>query len=254
MKSWNQVLYTQDSPNTPRCEMSLDLESASVEERYRVFEAISHPTRVEILKLVEEKELSFSALKRELGLQSSGQLQHHLQKLSGFVAIEKESGCYGLTKTGRLALEIYDSSEKSGRSLEALCCLPTRLDATEKARIGRTGSALRLSLAAVLLALTAALVASGQAALKFYGSSVSVGFGVSGAVIAGFFGVSFLISGFDGHPGCEIVAIPNLLARGKKFYCSCVIAPFNLPNGRFLQPLEKSETPKGAAITSSESG
>jgi DNA-binding transcriptional ArsR family regulator len=226
--------------------MSVDLESASVEERYRIFEAISHPTRVEILKLVAEKELSFSSLKRELGLGSSGQLQHHLQKLSGFVTVEKESGSYALTKAGRLALEIYGSSERSGRSLEAVCCLPLRLDAPGKMRIGGTGSALRLSLAAVLLALTAALIVSGQAALKFYGSSVSVGFGVSGAIIIGFFGISFLIAGLDGHPGCEITAIPNLLAGGKKYYCSCVMAPFNLPNGRFVQPVEKSETPAAA--------
>src|SRR5579863_9981356 len=108
--------------------MSVDLENASVEERYDIFEAISHPTRVKILKLVDEKELSFSALKRELGLGSSGQLQHHLQKLSGFVTVQNESGCYGLTKRGRLALEIYGSSEKSGRPLAAVCCLLARLD------------------------------------------------------------------------------------------------------------------------------
>jgi DNA-binding transcriptional ArsR family regulator len=226
--------------------MSVDLENASVEERYRIFEAISHPTRVKILKLAAEKQLAFSALKRELGLGSSGQLQHHLQKLSGFVAIEKESGCYGLTRTGRLALEIYNSSEKSGRSLEAVCCLPMRRDAAGKMRIGRMGSALRLSLAAVLLALTIALIVSGEAAPSFHGSSVSVGFGVSGAVITGFFGISFLIAALDGNPGCEIVAIPNLLAGAKKYYCSCVIAPFNLPHGRFLQPLEKSEAPTAA--------
>ena len=219
--------------------MSVDLENASLEERYHIFEAISHPTRVKILKLVDEKELSFSALKRELGLESSGQLQHHLQKLSGFVTIEQERGCYGLTRRGRLALEIYGSSEKSGRSLEAVCCLPARLDAPGKMRVGRSGSALRLSLAAVLLALTAALIVSGQAAPRIYGSSVSVGFGISGAIVAGFFGLSFLIAGLDGHPGCEITAIPNLLAGGRKYYCSCVMAPFNLPNGRFLEPLAR---------------
>ncbi|MGH9917580.1 MAG: DUF7347 domain-containing protein, partial [Nitrososphaerales archaeon] len=85
--------------------MSVDLENFPVEERYRIFNALSHPTRVKILKLVDEKRLAFSALKHELGLESSGQLQHHLQKLSGFITVEKESGCYGLTATGRRALE-----------------------------------------------------------------------------------------------------------------------------------------------------
>ena len=220
--------------------MPVDLENLSVEDRYRIFEALSHPTRVKILKLVDEKGLTFSTLKHELGLGSSGQLQHHLQKLSGFIIIEKDSGCYGLTDTGRRALDIYGSSEKSGRSLEAICCLPVRLEASKTVQVGRTGSALRLSLAGLLLALTIAFVASGQAALRFYGSSVSVGFGLSGAIIAGFFGVSFLIAGLEGYPGCEVTAIPNLFARRRKYYCSCVITPFNLPNGRLLESLEPS--------------
>jgi len=218
--------------------MSVDLENLPVEERYRIFDALSHPTRIKILKLVEEKGLAFSSLKHELGLESSGQLQHHLQKLSGFIDVEKGSGCYRLTDTGRRALEIYESSERSGRSLEAVCCLPARQDSPMTVRVGRKGSVLRLSLAGLLLALTVALVASGEAALKFYGSSISVGFGASGAIVAGFFGVSFLIAGVDGHPGCEITAIPNLLAGGRKYYCSCLITAFNLPNGRLLESFE----------------
>jgi len=67
--------------------MSLELENLPIEDRYRIFEALSHPTRVKILRLVKEKQLAFSALKHELGLESSGQLQHHLRKLSEMVAI-----------------------------------------------------------------------------------------------------------------------------------------------------------------------
>ncbi len=220
--------------------MSLELENLPIEDRYRIFEALSHPTRVKILRLVEEKQLAFSALKHELGLESSGQLQHHLQKLSELVTIQEDSGSFGLTIMGRRALDVYRSSETSGRSLESVCCLPVRLEAPKTVRVGRTGSALRLSLAGVLLALTAAFVATGQAALKFYGSSVSVGFGLSGTVIAGFFGVSFLIAGLERDPGCEITAIPNLFARKRKFYSTCLITPFNLPNGRLLESLEPS--------------
>ena len=86
--------------------MSVDLQNFPVEERYRIFEALSHPTRVKILKLVQEKGLAFSALKHELGFESSGQLQHHLQKLTGFITIEQATECYCLTDTGRLALDI----------------------------------------------------------------------------------------------------------------------------------------------------
>jgi DNA-binding transcriptional ArsR family regulator len=219
--------------------MSVDLQSFPVEERYRIFEALSHPTRVRILKLVEEKSLGFSALKHELGFESSGQLQHHLQKLTGFITIEQVTGCYGLTDTGRLALEIYGSSERSGTPLEAICCLPVRLDARTSVRVGKTGSALRLSLAALLLALTVASVAFGQAVFRVFGSSISVGFGLSGAIVAGFFGVSFLIAALQGYPGCEVMAIPNLFAGKAKYYCSCLITPFNLPKGRLLEPLER---------------
>jgi DNA-binding transcriptional ArsR family regulator len=220
--------------------MSVDLQNFPVEERYRIFEALSHPTRVRILKLVEEKGLAFSTLKHELGLESSGQLQHHLQKLTGFIATEQASGCYRLTDTGRLALDIYGSSERSGTLLEAVCCLPLRPDARNTVRVRRAGSALRLTLAGLLLAFTAASVPLGQAMFSVNGSSVSVGLGVSGAVVAGFFGVSFLISGLQGYPGCEVMAIPNLLAGRSKYYCSCAITAFNLPKGRLLEPLERS--------------
>jgi len=219
--------------------VSVDLQSSPVEERYRVFEALSHPTRVRMLKLVEEKGLAFSALKNELGLESSGQLQHHLGKLTGFITIDQATGWYRLTDKGRLALAIYTSSEKSGVPLEAVCCLPARLDVRSIVRVGRRGSVLRLSLAGLLLALTVASVELGQATFRVFGSSISVGFGVSGALVAGFFGVSFFISGLQRHPGCEVVAIPNLFAGKAKYYCSCVMTPFNLPNGRFLEPRER---------------
>ena len=215
--------------------MPLDLDNRPLEERYRLFEALSHPTRARILKLVEERRLTFSSLKHELGLESSGQLQHHLQKLSGFVTVEKD-GCYGLTQAGRQALDLYSRSEESGTSLEAVCCLPTRLDAPGILRVGSVGTALRFMLAGILLALTVALVATGQVGLRLSGASIFVGFGLSAAVVGGFFAVSFLIAGLEREPGCEVTAVPNLLAGKRKYYCSCLITPFNLPNGRLLEP------------------
>lgn len=218
--------------------MSLDLEHLPIEDRYRIFEALSHPTRVRILELVEGKTLAFSGLKRELGLESNGQLQHHLQKLSGFVAIEGDGGNYGLTDAGRRALDTYRLGEASGTSLEAICCLPARLQDVRTARVGLSGSVLRISFAFLLLALTAALVLWGQVGVRYYGASVSVGgFGLVAAVGAGFFGVSFLIAGLTRAPGCEVTAIPNLFAGKRKYYSSCVITAFNLPNGRLLESI-----------------
>jgi len=74
------------------------------------------------------------------------------------------------------------------------------------ARVGKAGTALRLSFAGVLLTLTTAYFALGEPSLRF-GSFISIGAG-SGPIIAGFFGISFLISGINRSPGCEITAIP----------------------------------------------
>ena len=99
------------------------------------------------------------------------------------------------------------------------------------ARVGKAGTALRLSFAGVLLTLTTAYFALGEPSLRFGSFSIGVG---SGAIIAGFFGISFLISGINRSRGCEITAILNLFARENNFYCGCVMKPFNLPHGRFL--------------------
>ncbi|MGI0090434.1 MAG: ArsR/SmtB family transcription factor [Nitrososphaerales archaeon] len=213
-------------------------EDLSNDPKYRIFQALSHPTRVRILTLIEQNELSFSALKHELGIESSGQLQHHLLKLSGLVSEEK-NGCYGLTDAGRRSLEIYWESERSGRSLQDLCCVPSLREFAGNNLVGRSGTLLRLSAGSLLLVLTAASLATyiffGQTLLNLQlsGASSIVSLGLEGAIIFGFFGVSFVIAALTGYPGCEITAIPNLFSS-KKWYCACLMTPFNLPNGRLL--------------------
>lgn len=68
-----------------------------------LFEAISHPTRIRILKILEDHPTSFAALKRELSIDSSGNLDHHLKKLSGLVLVQRD-GLYALTDDGKEAL------------------------------------------------------------------------------------------------------------------------------------------------------
>ena len=68
-----------------------------------VFEAVSHPLRLRILKLLAEEPLSFSELKRRLKIDSSGHLDFHLKKLEGFV--EEKDGKYTLTRNGYAALQ-----------------------------------------------------------------------------------------------------------------------------------------------------
>jgi DNA-binding transcriptional ArsR family regulator len=54
-------------------------------EYAELFEKIAHPTRVKILELLEQSPLEFGQLKSELGVGSSGNLDHHLKKLEGLV-------------------------------------------------------------------------------------------------------------------------------------------------------------------------
>jgi len=67
-----------------------------------LFEAISHDTRIRALFLLRNNALGFSDLKHQLGVKSSGNLQHHLMKLG--ILIELNEGLYSLSDHGREAV------------------------------------------------------------------------------------------------------------------------------------------------------
>ena len=75
-----------------------------------LFEAISHPERIKILKILEKQSTSFASLKRQLGIESSGNLDFHLKKLGELVTV-REDGLYGLTDAGKRALLSIDAVE-----------------------------------------------------------------------------------------------------------------------------------------------
>ncbi len=72
-------------------------------ESVELFEAISHPARIKILKILEKQPTSFASLKRQLDIESSGNLDHHLKKLKQLITV-REDGLYGLTDAGKEAL------------------------------------------------------------------------------------------------------------------------------------------------------
>ena len=74
-----------------------------------LFEAISHPIRIDIVKLLSEKPLGFADLKRKLKISSSGLLDFHLKKLDDLVVVNKE-GCYSLTDEGYAALTTIEGA------------------------------------------------------------------------------------------------------------------------------------------------
>ena len=78
------------------------------------FEAISHPTRIKILKLLEGSPMSFSQLKKRLGIESSGNLDHHIKKLEKLVRTNGK-GLYALSDDGKEALRAVRLIESSRR-------------------------------------------------------------------------------------------------------------------------------------------
>lgn len=75
--------------------------------RAEVFETLAHPTRVKILRILEKQPMSFAELKRTLGIESSGNLQHHLGKLGDLIK-KTDDGKYALTDDAREALRLLD--------------------------------------------------------------------------------------------------------------------------------------------------
>jgi DNA-binding HxlR family transcriptional regulator len=81
-------------------------------QRAEVFDALSHPTRIMILKALSDGALGFSDLKKKLGIESSGHLQHHLNKLNDLLKTD-EYGKYTLSDQGKDALLSVQAVEKT---------------------------------------------------------------------------------------------------------------------------------------------
>jgi len=82
-------------------------------ESDKTFEAIAHPLRIRILKLLAERPMSFSELKRRLGIKSSGKLDFHLKKLDNLIVLD-EDGKYTLTREGYAALQAIITIKRYG--------------------------------------------------------------------------------------------------------------------------------------------
>jgi DNA-binding transcriptional ArsR family regulator len=68
-----------------------------------IFEAISHPMRIAILKELAKKPIRFADLKRKLRIKSSGLLDFHLKKMEAVITTDRE-GLYTLNDRGFAAL------------------------------------------------------------------------------------------------------------------------------------------------------
>jgi len=73
--------------------------------RTKLFETLGHTIRMRILQCLGEDQLYFSELKRRVGIESSGHIQFHLEKLDGLIKVTPE-GKYALTDEGKEALRL----------------------------------------------------------------------------------------------------------------------------------------------------
>jgi DNA-binding HxlR family transcriptional regulator len=85
------------------------------QRRAEIFDALSHPTRIMILKALGEGTLGFADLKKKTGIDSSGHLQHHLSKLGPLVKTD-DYGKYRLSDQGKDALLTVQTVENAAVS------------------------------------------------------------------------------------------------------------------------------------------
>lgn len=98
-------------------------------QRAEVFDALGHPTRILILKVLSEGSLGFADLKKKTAIDSSGHLQHHLTKLNGLIKTD-EYGKYCLSDQGKDALVTVQTVENASPKKE------TKVNEHRKPKIG----------------------------------------------------------------------------------------------------------------------
>ena len=130
-------------------------------QRAEVFDALGHPTRILILKVLSEGSLGFADLKKKTGFESSGHLQHHLTKLNGLIKTD-EYGKYCLSDEGKDALLTVQTVEKAS----------LKNNAQEKVSGTRRKAFRKLGLKPVAILLVALLIVSSAIAVYEYNQAV----------------------------------------------------------------------------------
>jgi DNA-binding HxlR family transcriptional regulator len=131
-------------------------EETEIEEdrqRAEVFDALGHPTRIVILKVLNEGAVGFADLKKKTAIESSGHLQHHLNKLNGLIKTD-EYGKYCLSDQGQDALLTV-------QTVENVSSIRGKKNPEKTQRRFKT----KMGLKSVTLLLAALLIASSAVAL-----------------------------------------------------------------------------------------
>lgn len=163
-----------------------------------LFEKISHPTRVKILKLLDAQPQNFSQLKNKLGMASSGNLDHHLKKLGDLALLD--SGLYQISDAGKEAIRAIRSIESSLAVKETYPVAQSR----------RIFGVLLMLLAIFILAVTIAAVAMIPASMTFQQLVGLLG-GLIGSIV-GMLGAALGLKGAimaDGRSGRRVTYFPS---------------------------------------------
>ncbi|RDE15375.1 MAG: hypothetical protein C4K49_06440 [Candidatus Thorarchaeota archaeon] len=89
-------------------------------ESDELFEAISHPMRIEILRVLARRPTRFADLKRKLKIDSSGLLDFHLRKMQ-YILTTNGEGLYTLNERGIAALQAVETVSHMGWQRRAYC-------------------------------------------------------------------------------------------------------------------------------------
>jgi DNA-binding transcriptional ArsR family regulator len=81
--------------------------------RAELFDILAHPVRIRILKMLQQNPMSFSELKRALGIESSGHLQYHLEKLCDLVK-QDAYGKYIMSDDAKEVMRFTEIVEQMG--------------------------------------------------------------------------------------------------------------------------------------------
>jgi len=80
--------------------------------RADLFEAIGHPVRIKVLEAIAAEPLTFSGLKKRVGIESSGHMTFHLEKLAHLIRTTSD-GTYVLTDDGGEALRLIQTVHRT---------------------------------------------------------------------------------------------------------------------------------------------
>jgi len=141
------------------------------------FEALGHPTRIRLLEVLAQGPCSFSELKKQLDIDSSGNLSFHLGKLDTLVKTNSE-GNYVLTDDGKEAVRIVETS------VQTEGCKVTN---------GKKTGYLRFEIAPIAISIVWAIMM--LATSDFLGHNTIVGTQVLEILIVGFIASLLIVTG-----------------------------------------------------------